>query len=403
MNNNRIFYQDNYDDDPNNEIGLDSINSQKEGTYSSSANGVFTGSLLESFFTNNDVSGVPSPAFVIGEKPGDIVEGKGVVPVEPGPGPGPGPEPGPDLPPNNEIWYTSSTGEAIDFAGGGGSGSGSGNGDGENAPYESNEYVDGKGILRFSEEVTEVPDFFYDCKTLTSVTLPNSVTNIKDYAFKGCEFLETVVLPDSITGIYGEAFSGCSALNSINIPESVTTIGQSAFYGCSSLEKIIMPDGVVNIGEGAFSGCGRLASITIPEGITTINDNTFDYCSSLATITIPEGVTTIGNSAFQLCSGLTSVTIPESVTSIDSYAFNGCTSLKTVTIPKYVTIIGYSAFNECRDLVSITCLPVEYPNIQESTFSDTNNCPIYVPAESVDSYRSSNWWSAYVDRIQPIE
>ena len=97
MDNNRIFYQDNYDDDPNNEIGLDSINSQKEGTYSSSANGVFTGSLLESFFTNNDVSGVPSPAFVIGEKPGDIVEGKGVVPVEPGPGPGPGPEPGPDL------------------------------------------------------------------------------------------------------------------------------------------------------------------------------------------------------------------------------------------------------------------------------------------------------------------
>ena len=98
-------------------------------------------------------------------------------------------------------------------------------------------------------------------------------------------------------------------------------------------------------------------------------------------ITIPNSVTSIGYNAFQNCTGLTSVNIPNSVTSIGSYTFQGCTGLK-----------------------SITCNRTTPPTIaNKKAFDKTNNCMIYVPAESVYTYKTANIWSNYANRIQAIQ
>ena len=126
------------------------------------------------------------------------------------------------------------------------------------------------------------------------------------------------------------AFYECSSLTSITIPDSVTSIGNCAFYNCSSLSSITIPDNVTTIGWCAFYNCGSLSSITIPDNVTTIGDSTFWGCSSLTNVTIGNSVTSIGENAFYFCTSLTSIVIPDSVISIGDYAFDDCSSLTTV-------------------------------------------------------------------------
>ena len=122
----------------------------------------------------------------------------------------------------------------------------------------------------------------------------------------------------------------------------------------------------------------------------------------ITTLNIPDGTTKIGNYAFNDCSSLTSVTIPNSVTSIGNSAFNRCSSLTDVTIGNGVTSIGNGAFYNCSRLTSVTIKATTPPTLGGNPFGNTNNCPIYVPAESVDAYKAATNWSAYADRIQAI-
>ena len=225
--------------------------------------------------------------------------------------------------------------------------------------------------------VTSIGDYaFKGCSNLTSVTIPNSVTSIGDYTFSGCSGLTSVTIPNSVTNIGDHAFFDCkvltsitinsvkrigdgafefcSGLTSITIPNSVTSIGERVFYACSGLTSITIPNSVTSIGNSAFSGCSGLTSITIPNSVTSIGSSAFFGCSGLTSITIPNSVTSIGDRTFYNCSGLTSVTIPESVTSIGGYAFSGCQELESITIPHSVTSIGENAFDYCSGLISLT-------------------------------------------------
>jgi hypothetical protein len=188
---------------------------------------------------------------------------------------------------------------------------------------------------------------FSNCRGLTSVNIPNSVTTIGNSAFYECSGLASVTIPSNVTAIGESAFCGCSKLSSITIPNNVSNIENSTFSNCNSLMSMKIPNSVTTIGNFAFSGCGGLSSVTIPNSVTTIGSSAFGGCSGLSSVTIPNSVTTIGSSAFSGCSKLSSVTIPNTVMNIDSYTFFGCSSLTSVNIPNSVTSIGYSAFAYC--------------------------------------------------------
>ncbi len=202
---------------------------------------------------------------------------------------------------------------------------------------------------------------------VTSVTIPNGITSIGEYAFAYCRSLTSVTIPDSVTSIGDCAFDNCKSLTEVTIPGSVTSIGDCAFSSCSSLTGMTIPDSVMRIGASAFNGCTSLTGVTISNSIKSIEKDMFWACHSLTNVTIPKGVTSVGDSAFEFCHNLTSVTIPDGVTSIGEYAFSSCSSLKNVTIPDSVTSIGAEAFRECASLTGVT-IPGGVTNIEPSTF-----------------------------------
>ena len=159
-----------------------------------------------------------------------------------------------------------------------------------------------------SDTVGIADSAFYDCTTLKSVTIPDSVTSIGRYAFRNCSSLTSVTIGNGVTSIGSSAFKNCSSLTEVTIPDSVTSIEMGVFYGCSSLTSVTIPDSVTSIGGDAFSGCSSLTSVTIPDSVTSIGVYAFHDCSGLQSVTIGNGVTSIGRYAFLSCSGLDSAT-----------------------------------------------------------------------------------------------
>lgn len=270
------------------------------------------------------------------------------------------------------------------------------------------------------DEYTMIADrAFYECASLISVTIPNSITRIGYGAFSNCTSLTFVTIPNSITSIEVGTFRGCSSLTSTAIPNSITRIGYGAFYKCSSLTSVVIPNSVTSIEAGTFRGCESLNSITIPNSVTHIGYGAFLGCKSLTSVTIPNSVTSIGVDAFAYCISLTSITIPKSVSIIGDFAFRNteiynnesnwesgvlyiddclieakedildtyaikegtrliagdafckCASLTSVTIPNSVTHIGNSAFWNCKSLAAIT-IPNSVTYIGEWTFHKCN-------------------------------
>ena len=140
--------------------------------------------------------------------------------------------------------------------------------------------------------------------------------------------------------------------------------------------------------------------IKFEKPITKIGDSSFYGCSNLTSITIPNSVTLIGYSAFEGCTNLTSIAIPNSVTSIGGYAFFYCSRMTSVTIPDGVTSIGSYAFYECTSLTSVYCKPTTPPAVGYNMFyNNASGRKIYVPRNSVDAYKSAQYWSKYADYI----
>lgn len=286
---------------------------------------------------------------------------------------------------------------------------------------------------------------FSGCKNLPSVAIPDKVMTIASYAFNGCESLSELIIPTSVTSIGASVFRNCTSLTSIVIPDSVsdfrtyhcfdgcsnlvsvklpstlTVIEAYAFYNCASLKEIEIPDNVLVLDAQAFRGCTSLASVNIPQNVTLLGDALFMNCSSLSSIVIPESVTAWNGSVFSGCTNLTAVTIPESLTYINTATFKGCVNLKTVDIPESINRILPSAFRD-SGLTSIE-LPSSIAYVENDAFNDCtkvnkaiikattpptvgNNAfkgsyPIYVPAGSIEMYKSS--WEIYSSRIHSID
>ncbi len=212
------------------------------------------------------------------------------------------------------------------------------------------------------------------------------VTGVKDKQAEDIDLPRELTIDNVIyvlVRIGDSAFSNCSSLTSITIPDSVTSIGKDAFFGCNSLESLTLP--FIDTYLGYYFGATTLDENYeeyVPESLktiiilggTSIPDYAFAVFSSLISINIPSSVTSIGEGAFSGCSSLKNITIPSSATSIGDYAFYGCSSLKNITIPSSVTSIGEDAFWGCSSL-TIYC----EPSIEPEGWYDVWNAdrPVY--------------------------
>ena len=197
-----------------------------------------------------------------------------------------------------------------------------------------------------------------DC--LESVTLPERLLKLGDWAFYGCKNLRSLRIPATLEVIGRYVVSGCTALDSLGetgsgcaleIPWTSTFL--SAFLrNNTALKSVVLPDSLTMIDSGLFSDCGWLTSVTIPDGVTDIGSSAFRNCTGLTDVVFPVSLTRIDNSAFSGCTGLTRLSLPASLTALGSYAFQGCTGLESVTV--YGTAnIGKNAFRSCTSLKEV--------------------------------------------------
>lgn len=294
--------------------------------------------------------------------------------------------------------------------------------------------------IELPESVTSIGNYvFGNCYNLASIDMPDSVTSIGSVVFNQTSITD-IEIPSGVTSIGIGVFYGCDSLSSVTvdsnntvydsrnncnaiietdtntlisgckntvIPNTVTTIGQNALSDCAGLTSIDIPSSVTNIAENAFYGCSDVVSITIDSNnpIYDSRDNcnaiiktsTNELIVGCKNTVIPSTVTAIGNGAFGKCGGLTSIDMPSGLTSIGQDAFFDCSGITSVTIPSGVTSIGQYAFQGCSGLTEITVNRTTPPTLGEDAFNDTNNCPIYVPASSVNTYKTA--WSTIEDRI----
>ena len=211
-----------------------------------------------------------------------------------------------------------------------------------------------------------------------------------------------VVIPSKINGITVETIGHTafrySSVTSVTIPDSVTFISDSAFAYCSSLTNISIPNSVTAIGSFAFEGCTKLESITLPSSLLTISEFLFYDCSQLTTIHIPDSVSSIRQYAFYNCGKLETIRIPVSVTSIGSYAFDDCPSSMTVT---------YSGSKTQWDKNNLLNIPLVC-NKLEATFNPDNGDPTVtkfidndknskfaelVPEPTKENYTFAGWYN----------
>ncbi|HEV2327570.1 MAG TPA: leucine-rich repeat domain-containing protein [Verrucomicrobiae bacterium] len=213
------------------------------------------------------------------------------------------------------------------------------------------------------------------------------VTNDGAITITGCSVnAGAVIIPSTTNGypvvnIGDDAFAN-HGITSVTIPDSVTNIGEATFYDCTSLASVSLGNGLVTLGTLGFEDCSALTGITFPSSLTSIGSYEFNHCSSLASLTIPNTVTNIGDNAFAYCNDLTNVTIGSGITTFPSYAFYECTSLPGIDIPTNITSIGDYVLSDCTLLTAIKVDPAnpDFSSLNGVLFNKNQTSILQYPA-----------------------
>ena len=295
----------------------------------------------------------------------------------------------------------------------------------------SNEYSDGIGRIIFDGPVTSVGKVaFMGCSRITSIIIPDTVSSIGSNAFSDCENLKTINTPKNLSTIGSSAFNYCRRLQSFILPNGISKIENNTFYMCEDLVIKEIPSTVVTIGSQSFFWNHSLEKLTIPNGVTSIGDGAFRaagikelvlsnsiikigmwaFCDILIEkLTIPGSLTTIENTTFS-SGNLSEIIVEEGTQTIGNKAFSGNRRLKKVVLPSTIDNIYTGIFDECvsmSDLYIKAKFPPStysgYLDIHISTtavFGDSIDFNIWVPQESVESYKTNWQWKKYKDNIK---
>ena len=285
------------------------------------------------------------------------------------------------LPTKNQcLFYTSSDGNVVTPDNGN-----------FNASIESNAYENGQGLITFNRELTSIGyKAFYSKGTLTSVTIPASVTSIGEYAFSGCSGLKTLTFAEGsqLETIGHDAFNSSAISGELTFPASLKTIGGYAFNSCSQLSSLTFAEGsqLETIGNDAFNGTSISGELTLPASLNTIGGYAF-YATMLTAVTIPVSLKSIGSYAFNGCNGLKTLTFAEGsqLETIGGDAFSGTGITGELTLPASVTTIGENAFSGCS-LTKFYMCSEDPSGISYLAFNE--GAIIIVPAELYEAYKS---------------
>ena len=272
--------------------------------------------------------------------------------------------------------------------------------------------INGLDVTTIGEYAFTDPGFGNEI--IISITLPDSVHTIEQFAFFACLNLTSITLSNNLQTIDRQAFATCISLESITLPASLQTIGNGAFSVCTSLTNLTIaadnpnyksinnvlfnksgteliqytpglpatsytvPSNVQTIGASAFSQDTHLISITLPDSVKTIEYQAFFDCKALKSITLSDNLQSIGSSAFSGCEALGSITLPNNLQTIGDDAIYNCTALESITLPASVTSIGNRVFSYCSNLASITFLG-DAPTVGSTIFRGVaSSAKVYV-------------------------
>ena len=211
-----------------------------------------------------------------------------------------------------------------------------------------------------------------------SLSLPHSLTSLRDYNLYSCTALQRVVASACLRSIGNSCFAGCKNLTTIEHLSGITALGENAFDGCCSLLSLTLPplpmlpieclrlctaltalilDDVKELGRAALSGCFSLSRLRLPPGLTALRTNALADCTSLRALTLPTGLAVIEDGAFSNCASIRALHIPDNVTTLGRGVCANCAHLKSVTLPAGLPLVPERTFAHCQALTHVALPP----------------------------------------------
>ena len=201
-----------------------------------------------------------------------------------------------------------------------------------------------------------------------------------------------------VTQIGENAFRGCSSITSVTLPKTLSIIEPSAFAGCTSLQRINTPQPLSEMGDYAFDGCVSLKEFSLDASISSLGKGCFRGCSALKTIQFPSSFTEIPEEAFFGCAGLEEIHCPATVMQIGDDAFGECANVHEIYLDRSVQRIGKRAFAGCGNVASMTCLTATPPVCSADTFEGIHpDTPVTVMKSSMDHYKTATGWNHFTN------
>lgn len=228
-----------------------------------------------------------------------------------------------------------------------------------------------KGNVQISEE--------YDYTIYGYVTTYNPGQNpntMGAYVFSKCPALTTAKLPENMVNIPTYTFNECMALSNVTLPTALTKIDDYAFYETEKLSNVSWPSKLQEIGKYAFQYSG-LVSVILPASVTTLGSNAFSECKNLKTVELPKGLTTMGSYCFEKTI-IEKIVLPGSLEVLETSTFLNCSLLSTVIISDGVTKLGSQAFRGCKSLKTLN-IPSSVVELGSDLFWESGLETITIP------------------------